>query len=1108
MTSIIGQTINNRYRLDALLGDGGMGTVYRAYDTVLDRHVAIKLMHSHFARQEEFRRRLEQEARTAAQLDHPSIVRVYDFGDSELGLFIAMEYVDGGSLRDHLRRLQRLEKFLPLIQSLQIGMQIAEALDYAYRRRQIIHRDVKPGNIILKRLTRPDEAGAQPFRALLTDFGLVKLQEGISFTQSGATVGTPTYMSPEQCEGRPLDGRSDLYSLGVVLYELVTNQLPFTFQTLSEAITTHQRGIQPALPSELRPEVPPIIDSLLSKALAKDPNNRFASGAEMADALRSAHISLEGAPTRVMIRQELNILDQMAEPPAGYELIIRTPGHPDSPYALTRSVITLGRNPDNDIVLPADGVSRHHCRLHATALGWEVVDLGGVNGTWLDDHRLRPEEPTPFPVGSVLRVGPYEMTLEGPDLPMVAVGDSQAAATVPPPSPAGAQMTTSQLPTEPHLPGQTAAQATTDEPLALFLTREQVSVQPGQRAEIKVEVKNQGTADDRVILRVHGLPASWVVTPDEFMSVPAGQTVPISFYVRPPRDRDTPIGRQRLRVELVSQSLPDLKLATTAIINIDGFIDYTAALEEEQIRVPGSAIVAIQNTGNTTAEFSVVARDPQQALRFQGERGRIRLLPGQIANVQLEIDPRQPSWFGSGEIYPFEVEVVAQNGARQVLSGEAHAASTIPIFWVYAGLFVAVFACVLAALVILPNLTSRFFGIGATITPTPTLSLEEIAATETTVAMAQTVVVATQAAEATNAAATAAVAGDSDQDGLSDAQEAILQTDPNNPDSDGDTLTDGEEVLVHNTNPRNRDSDGDTLSDGDEVNIHRTNPTNPDTDGDGIPDGVEVATGSNPLIPDPPTATPETPTIPPTWTFTPEPSTTPTWTATPEPATDTPIPSATVTDTPLPSATATLQPTEAPSATATTPGSGANPSLVCVTTPPTIDGILSEWTAAPLAVFQPGGNTARQVQVYGVRDAGRLYMAFVINDPTNDPTDSLRLYIDTTNNGGDPDTADRFIQAVRNVSPSIFAGVGSNADGLTWDTNYSSSNWQGAVGEAGNTQWIVEIQIDVNSEMASLGNPFGMMVEVLFTGELATWPDSAVSNSADNWQDINNILCQ
>ena len=117
MSSLIGQTINDRYRLDALLGDGGMGTVFRAFDRNLDRQVAIKLMHSHFARQPEFRRRLIQEAQTAAKLDHPSIVRIYDFGESDLGLFITMEYVDGGSLREHLQRLQSMDKFLPLTQS-------------------------------------------------------------------------------------------------------------------------------------------------------------------------------------------------------------------------------------------------------------------------------------------------------------------------------------------------------------------------------------------------------------------------------------------------------------------------------------------------------------------------------------------------------------------------------------------------------------------------------------------------------------------------------------------------------------------------------------------------------------------------------------------------------------------------------------------------------------------------------------------------------------------------------------------------------------------------------------------------------------------------------
>jgi eukaryotic-like serine/threonine-protein kinase len=211
MSALINQTIAQRYRVDALLGDGGMGAVYRAYDVNLDRPVALKLMHAHFARQPEFQSRFTREAQTIAQLDHPSIVRVYDFGKSEAGLYLSMEYLSGGSLRAHLQRLQMQKKYLPLVQTFQIGVQMAEALHYAHGK-GIVHRDVKPGNIILKKLARPDEAGELPFRAVLTDFGLVKLLEGDRMTQSGTALGTPTYMSPEQCYGEKIDGRSDLYS--------------------------------------------------------------------------------------------------------------------------------------------------------------------------------------------------------------------------------------------------------------------------------------------------------------------------------------------------------------------------------------------------------------------------------------------------------------------------------------------------------------------------------------------------------------------------------------------------------------------------------------------------------------------------------------------------------------------------------------------------------------------------------------------------------------------------------------------------------------------------------------------------------------------------------
>lgn len=1105
MTNLIGQLLNNRYRLEALIGDGGMGTVYRAQDENLDRLVAIKLMHPHYARQSEFRARLMQEAKTAAQLDHPSVVRVFDFGESEHGLFIAMEYVDGGSLRDHLRRLQKMQKFLPLPQSIQIGIQIAEALYYAHQR-GIVHRDVKPGNIILKRLNQPDPVTEQPFRALLTDFGLVKLQEGSQITESGATLGTPTYMSPEQCEGKPLDGRSDLYALGIVLYELFTNQLPFNFQTLPEALSAHRQGLMPRPASQLRPDVPPLVDSILTKSLAKNAANRFHNGAEMAAALRSALVALSGTPTRVMTRQEMDMLEQINEPPEGYELHINTPGHPVSVIPLTKAVITIGRNADNDIVLPTEGVSRHNTRLQATLLGWEVIDLGGLNGTWLNDQRLRSDFATPILPNGRLRIGPYELTLKAPNEPAIEI-------VVAPPQPT---LIRTQVNT-PETPPTTSAA----EPLGIFLTRDNLAVDPGQRIDVVVEVINRTDTPDRISLRVQGLPSAWIITPNEFVTVPPGQTAQMSLGLRPPRQRGTPTGRQRFRIEVVSQRHPDLKLGVSATLDVTAFMAFEATIDTQELRLPGSIVVAIKNTGNTSAGFSLVARDRQNGLRFQGEKGRINLQPGQTANVELEVSARQQTLFGNGELFPFEVEVVSTSGARQTLSGEAQSGAAVPLAVLYGSVALLTFACVFLIGSYLLS-SSNLFGPSPTITPTGTTDPLLIQATVTTAAN-QTAVAATVLA------ATAVVEGDVDQDGLSDEQEKRIGTDPQKPDTDGDGLRDGDELLVYGTDPLKQDTDGDVLWDGQEVSIYKTDPKKSDTDGDGIPDGVEVTTGTDPLATPPatatatgvatstatavasatlttatPTLTPSaTNTLPPsvTATITPSPSATPTATASP---TATTLPAtATFTATP----TATTPPTATATATATVPPAPTL-SLTCIGTPPTIDGnfLLSEWPAA-FVQFAPTSQPGGPVDVYFTRDRDNLYAAFIITDTTNDITDSLRFHFDTTNNGGDPDSPDRFFQIMRNGVIQVLAGVGTNSDGNNWDSSYTSSNWTAAIGEPGNGRWVIEMQINAAAELGGLTPTFGAMVQVLYTGNLATWPTTGDPNQATTWQDINNVTC-
>jgi eukaryotic-like serine/threonine-protein kinase len=1090
MNSLIGQTIAH-YRLEALLGEGGMGTVYRAYDLNLDRTVAIKLMHAHFARQPEFRARLTQEARAAAQLDHPSIVRVIDFGESEAGLYIAMEYLGGGSLRAHLQRLQGQHKFLPLEQSLQIGHQIADALDYAHKR-GLIHRDVKPSNIILKRLSRPEERGEQPFRAVLTDFGLVKLLEGEGLTLSGVTLGTPGYMSPEQIEGQKLDGRSDLYSLAVVVYELVTNHLPFPFRSLSEAVAGHIRGDSPPLASQFRPDLPPVVDGLLARALARSLAERFRDGAEMSEAMRSALYALEDSPTRVMQRNENDDDAAVAEAPPGYNLLIKSEEQQTTVAALTRPVILLGRGAENDIVLPADGVSRRHARLQATDGGWQVVDLGGINGTALGGQRLPGNRPTPLLPGNELQIGPYDLILQGPD-----DSDERDEAEAAPVPPIAEQPTAAPANNEAPTPVESTGEPATPvaergEPVAIFVGQETMAVEPGEEIEVMVEVLNRSGVNDRVNLRVHGLPSDWLSLPGEFAPAPAGESVQIPLLIKPPRETETPAGRQRYRIELVSQQHPEAEAAVSASLVVGSFTAFEANLDPEEIRLPGTVQVTLVNTGNKSSDFSLVGRDPEEFIRFRGERGRISLEPGQKATVDLYLEARSQSWFGSNELFPYEVQVISRGGSRQILEANAQTVALLPDWILYATVSATVFICVLGLLIVLFS--------GRDAAPVVDVRATELALTATAL---QATEVAFVVVTPVPAAGTPSPFLDSDGDGLTDTQELLIGTDPFNPDTDGDGLTDGEEVLIYGTDPRRAD-----------------------TSGDGINDGTAVATGIDPLRGVLPTPT----TMP---TPLPLPSPTPTLpvvlaTPTPEviivtatPATiPTPIiiiasPTFTLTPSPQPPviiATATFTPTPEPIVASPTPTATLepNPAIVCTLQRPSIDGLvqLTEWGTRPLITYFPENDTTRVVQLYFQRDSTDLFLAFLIADPGTGADSAIHFYFDTTNQGGIPDSTDRAFSVLRDGTLLARPGLGAPANNQYWDATYTSDNWEAAVGEPGGGRWVAEIAINQAAEMPLLTDPFGMMIEIQFGDTtLLIWPEDARSTDADTWQDVDNADC-
>ncbi len=269
-------TTLGKYRLIEKLGQGGMAQVYKAYQPDLDRFVAIKILHPHLTGDEEFAARFQREARAIAALEHPHTVRVYDFDTAEGLAFIVMEYLTGDSLKTRVRELSCRDEFMPLAEVAHIISALADALDYAHAR-GVVHRDIKPSNVLITR----------EGRAVLTDFGIAKIIDATVITGGNSILGTPAYMSPEQAKGEPGDARSDIYALGVMLYQLCTNHLPFDADTPYAIILKHLTAPLPP-PRELRPDLPTALERVILKALAKDPRERFQTAAEMSAAIRAA----------------------------------------------------------------------------------------------------------------------------------------------------------------------------------------------------------------------------------------------------------------------------------------------------------------------------------------------------------------------------------------------------------------------------------------------------------------------------------------------------------------------------------------------------------------------------------------------------------------------------------------------------------------------------------------------------------------------------------------------------------------------------------------------------------------------------------------------------
>jgi len=809
MDQLIGKTLD-RYKILSLLGEGGMGAVYKARDLTLQREVAIKIMHSQFARQKNFQERFLQEARTAARLDHPGIVQVYDFSSAQSMLYIVMEFIPGANLRKLLKDLKKRGKWIILNEAILLIQQVSLALDYAHRQ-GVLHRDIKPGNVMLE----PEVSGDLPYRPVLTDLGLAKLAEGGIVTQSGSFMGTPAYMSPEQAMGETTDARSDVYSLGILLYEMAVGRLPFPVRTITEAIRFHTKEPPPA-PRSIRPDLPVELEKIILKTIEKNPDNRFTNAAALADALGElSPDATEVVPATAVLEAEVSLMTQYQQSlveERGPSIFAEFPETPDSlsqdriqvmmKDKTTLSVsfksggMTIGRDDDNDIVIDDTQASRVHARIEFDGSNYQVVDLDSTNGTYLANAKLLPGVPEVWMPDATLRIGSSWLRLNR----------AQAAAS-----------STSTATFDPTMVLSSAGEGR----VGVFMETANLAVDPGSSMTTTIVLLNQGVVVDHFLVSVGGIPAHWIPSHPAPIQLMPGQQQEIKLTIQPPRDHQSQAGRYPITIRVSSQDNPSEIAEAKSTLTVAAYSQFTSELHPKRLKAGKNSRITVNNQGNTRETFTFNFQDRAAELAFKPRQAQLEVPGGQMAVAEFHAAPRKRRWFGRQQSHSFTVKVAPSKGESQKQSGEVLSQGLIPM-WVPPLL---IFLCV-----VLAAAAGIYYN-----------SVQNAIATEVAFIEAQI-------GTATALAMTAIAEGDDDQDGLSNNQEIELGTDPHNPDTDGDGLSDGIEVNQFGTSPNNQDSDGDTLLDGEEVNTWNTSPINADTDGDGLNDGIEILGGSNPLM--------------------------------------------------------------------------------------------------------------------------------------------------------------------------------------------------------------------------------------------------------------------
>lgn len=618
MDDLTGQQIKD-YQLEQRLGGGAFGAVYRAEKG--KQQVALKVIDARLASDRAFRRRfLEQESALLA-LSHQAIVRVHELGEFRKHLYLVMDYIRGETMASLAGRNANFSLEI----AVDLGRRLALALTYAHRQ-GVVHGGLHPAAIFLRPV-----GGASPWQPRITDFALLTLLDEIPATHWA-------YTAPEQAGGRRVDGRSDVYSLGAILYELVTGQLPFRPGSQAEAA-----AIRPTpSPRSLRPEISTTLERVILRAVARAIPDRYRSMEEFSSALRLDAAVLTGSPAADEVPFDPHKTQKPAPPPkprrktGSQEAILIS--HPDREvqqfHVGQQWLITIGQMEGNDLVLPAEGVTAKHARLEREESGWIVVDMNSRSGTFLDNSRLLPDVPQPWDADQELEIGPY--TLRWGDGQALARYEPEKPVVVAPPPQRG---------------------------VAIRVTPAQVTIRPGEPAgHLVVDLENQSDQKQSIQLGVEGLPGDWIALEERPIQLLPGQKARLPLAITAPPHPDTTAGPHNYRIVARPERTgePDATAPGQAIVA--PFRQLAWSLEPPLLTHGRPGQVTLTNMGNVATDYSVTATDVADALTFNPPGTPVTVTPGETAELPLTAKGRKRAWLVKRRLAAFELE--ATDGER------------------------------------------------------------------------------------------------------------------------------------------------------------------------------------------------------------------------------------------------------------------------------------------------------------------------------------------------------------------------------------------------------------------------------------------------------------